>query len=130
MLATCFGGITVASKMWTACCAPSHEPQLPLVGRQADAVARAAVPLDRPLLEARDLDAVQHLPGLEVADLEPEQLVDVHEAQRLRAVDGERPDHVAERADVLTTLWRLGVGDRQQRRLQPGEVDAACRRAT
>ena len=61
------------------------EPQLLFVGREADAVARAAVPLDRSLLEAGDLDPVQHLAGLDVADFEAEQVVDVDETKRLRA---------------------------------------------
>ena len=76
----------------------------PFVRRQADAVARAAVPLDRALLVALDLDPVELLAGREVADLEPEQIVDVDVAERLRAVDRERTDRRRERADGLTTL--------------------------
>ena len=75
-----------------------------------------------PFLKPWHLDAVQLLAGLQVADLEAEQLVDVDEAQRLRAVDGERPDRRRERADLVDDLVRLRVGDEQQRRLQPGQV--------
>ncbi len=46
------------------------EPELLLVGRQADAVAGAAVPLGRPLLEALHLDPIQLLARDQVADLE------------------------------------------------------------
>src|SRR5262249_28085485 len=59
------------------------EPDLALVGRQTDAVARAAVALGRSLLEALHLDAVQLPSGGDVADLETEQLVDIHETERL-----------------------------------------------
>ena len=49
------------------------DPELLLVGRQADAVARAAVPLDRALLEALHLDPVERLARGQVAHLEAEQ---------------------------------------------------------
>ena len=90
--------------MCTALVVAVREPQLLLVRREADAVARAAVPLHRALFEPGDLDAVQHLARLHVADLESEQIVDVHEAERLGAVDRERTDQVAERADLLHDL--------------------------
>src|SRR6516162_11141601 len=93
-------------------------PDLLLVGAQADAVARAAVPLCRPALEAMDLDTMNHLAALEVADLEAEQAVDRDKDQRLVRVDGERPNAGAERADGLDDLVRLGVRDRQERRLE------------
>ena len=43
-----FGGMTVASKTWTRWLRASHHPDFLLIGRQADAMARAAVPFDRP----------------------------------------------------------------------------------
>ena len=48
--------------------------------------------LTGPLAKPVHLDAVQHLAGAQVADLESEQVVDVDEAQRLRGVDRERSD--------------------------------------
>src|SRR5262249_35635438 len=48
------------------------DPKLLLVRRQADAVARAAMPLDRPLLVTFHLHPVQNLSPLQVADLEAE----------------------------------------------------------
>ena len=84
------------------------EPQLLLVGREADAVARTAVPRHRAFLESRDLDAVQLLPGPQVADLEAQQVVDVHVAARLRGVDRERPDRSRERAHGFDHVWVLG----------------------
>ena len=100
------------------------QPQLLLVRRQPDAVAGAAVPLDRALVVAGDLDAVQHLAGRDVADLEAEQAVDVDEAQRLRAVDRERPDRAAERPDAADDGVGCRIGDGQDRRLQAGQIDA------
>ena len=85
MLATCFGGITRGVEDVHGVVGAVGEPELLLVRRQPDAVAGAAVPLDRALLEAGHFDAVQHLAGLQVADLEAEQLVDVDEAERLGA---------------------------------------------
>ena len=61
MLATCFGGITVASKMWIAPLAQSASQSSFSSGVKRDAVARAAVPLDRPLLVALHLDAMELL---------------------------------------------------------------------
>ena len=85
MLATCRGGIVVASKTCSVLLAASDDPDFLLVRRQADAVARAAVPLDRPLLVALHLDPMELLARGQVAHLEAEQAVDVHEAEGLRA---------------------------------------------
>ena len=105
------------------------QPELLVVGRQADPMAGAAVPLGRPLLKPRHLDAIQLLARLQVAHLEAEQLVDVHEAERLGAVDRERPDARGERADRADDLVRLRIGDRQGRRIQPGEIGFLAVRA-
>jgi hypothetical protein len=69
------------------------------------------VALHRPLLKARDLDAMQHLPRLDVADLEAEQIVDVDEAQRLLRVHREGADGIAERADAADHLVRARIGN-------------------
>ena len=98
MLATCFGGMCVASKTCRRLLAASVSHSSLLVGREADAVAGAAVALHRALLESLHLDPMQHLAALEIAHFEAEQLVDVHKAQRLAAVDREGPDGRAERA--------------------------------
>ena len=97
MFIPCFGGITVASKMWMRLLHAVRQPELLLVRRERDPVARAAVPLRRPGLEALHLDAVQLLPRLDVADLEAEQAVDVDEHQRVAPVHRERPDRIRER---------------------------------
>ena len=99
MVAICLGGITVASKMCSRLFGPSDSHSSRSSGVRPIPWLGTAVPLHRPLLEARDLDAVQHLAGAQVADLEPEQIVDVHETERLGGVDRERADDVAERAD-------------------------------
>ena len=83
MLAICFGGIDRVVEDVQRAVGGVADPDFLLVRRQADAVAGAAVPLDRALLEALHLDAVQHLARLQVADLEAEQAVDVDVAQRL-----------------------------------------------
>ena len=70
------------------------------------------------------LDAMNHLAGLEIADLEAEQTVDGDEYKRLIGVDGERSNARAERADGLHDLVRFRVGDGQQRRFQAGQVHA------
>ena len=98
------------------------DPDFLLIGSQSDAVARAAVALDRALLEPGDLHAMQHLASLQVPDLEAEELVDRHEAQGLRSVDGERANGGTERADRASCGVRGGVGHRQQRRPESREV--------
>src|SRR6185436_3814845 len=49
---------------------PIADPQLTLVWRQANAVARAPVPLDGPTLSAFDLDAMELLPRSQVEGVE------------------------------------------------------------
>src|SRR6266542_5133298 len=98
------------------------DPDLALVGRQANAVAGAAVPLHLALLEPLYLDAMQFFAAGEVADLEAEQAVDVDEAERPRRVDRERPDRGAERPDRPQHFLRVAVYDGKQRRAQAGEV--------
>src|SRR5207245_10474741 len=73
---------------------------------------------------AGHLDAVQDLARLEVAYLEPEQLVDVDEGEGPGAVDGEGPDELAEGPDLAHHLVRRGVRDAQHGRAQAGQVDA------
>src|SRR6185436_4448959 len=94
---------------------PVREPQLFLIGREADAVARAAMALHRPFLESGDLDAVQHLARLDVADFEAKQIVDVDEAERLSPIDRERTNDVAERTHLFDHLVRPRIRDSQKR---------------
>ena len=75
-----------------------------------------------PFLEARDLDAMPLRAAPQVADLEAQQVVDVHEAERLPAVDGERADARGERADLADDLVRARARHGQVRRVQPREV--------
>jgi hypothetical protein len=88
-----------------------HDPDFFLVRREADAMTRTAVPLDRAFLHALNFDAVEHLARADVADFKAEQVVDVDEDERLRAVDGEGADGRAERADGLDDGVRRGVHD-------------------
>ena len=121
-LAACFGGIAVASKTWTRWLAASTTQTSFSSGVRPMPWLGQPCRLTVPFLNAGTSTRCSFLPGLQVADLEAEQLVDVHEAQRLRAVDGERPDRRRERPDLVDDLVRLRVRDEQQRRLQPGQV--------
>src|SRR4051794_737648 len=75
-----------------------------------------------PLLKSGDLDAMKHLARLDIADFEAKQIVDVDEAERLRAVDREGTDDVAERADLFDNLVRPWIRDREERAPEPGEI--------
>jgi hypothetical protein len=66
---------------------------------------------------------VEHLARVEITNLESEQTVHVDEAECLPAVDGERPDDVAERANLLRNRVAGGIGHVQQRRSESGEID-------
>jgi hypothetical protein len=99
-----------------------RQPEFRFVRRQRDPVARAAVPLHVALLEPGYFDVLQHLPRLQVADFEAEQVVDVDVDAGLRAVDGERPDDIRERTDLLHDGVGRRVRDAQQRRREPCEV--------
>ena len=67
--------------------------------------------LGRAFLEAGDLDAKPLPAADQVADLETEQTVDVHEAEGLAAVHGEWPDARRERADVAENFVGRSGGD-------------------
>ena len=56
---------------------------------------------------------VQHPAGLEIADLEAQQIIDVHEAQRLRAVDRKRADNVREGPHFFHDRVSRRIGDGQ-----------------
>src|SRR5262249_20867529 len=74
--------------------------------------------------EPLDLDAMQFLAGLEVADLETKKFVDVDEAERLRAIDREWSNGRGEWSDVLHDLVGLGISDREEWRLETGQIHA------
>src|SRR5215831_19098457 len=94
-------------------------PDLALVRREADAVTRTAVAFHGAFLESGHLDALQQLAGLEITDLEPQQVVDVHVAATLGAVDRERSNDTTERADEARHAARFRVGDAQLRGAEP-----------
>ena len=73
------------------------------------------MPLYWTLREFRHLDAMQHLAGVQVADLEAEQLIYVHETVPLRSIDRERPDDVGERPDFANNRARTRVGHAKDR---------------
>src|SRR5262249_37240201 len=100
------------------------EPELALVGRQSDAVARAAVTLRRPLLYAGDLHPPPLPAARQVADLESKQVIDVDEAERLAAIHGEGANHATERPDRAGDRVSGHVGDGEFGRAEPGAVRA------
>ena len=85
------------------------DPHFAFVGREAYAVARAAVALDRASAEALHFHAVQFLPGREIANLETEQAVHIHKTERALAIHGEGADRGAEGASFLHHLTRAGI---------------------
>jgi hypothetical protein len=58
----------------------------------------------------------------EIAHLEAEQAIDVHETERLPAIDGERPNRGSKRADLLADRVRGGVSHAQQRGLESRQI--------
>jgi hypothetical protein len=76
----------------------------------------------RRLREAGRGGGVEHLAGPHVAHLEPDEVVHRRKDETRLAVDGERPDRPAERADLADELVGRGVDDadgvRQLRRLR------------
>jgi hypothetical protein len=71
------------------------DPQLALVGRQANSVAGATMTLGGTGFEPLDLDPVQHLAGKQVTDFESEQVIDIDEAKSALAVDSEGANHAS-----------------------------------
>src|SRR5262245_11953470 len=92
-------------------------PALLFIRWQADAVTGTAVACDRTLRKAFDLHAMQFLAGLQVANLETEQVVHVDIAQRFSRIDRERPDRRAEWTNLADRFLGLYVNDGQRRRL-------------
>jgi hypothetical protein len=88
------------------------DPHLALVGRQADAVAGTAMPLDSACLETGDFDTVQLLFRRQVSDLEAQQIVDAHVSSRAGSVDGEGANRSRQWPDFLNDLVGLGIGDK------------------
>src|SRR5439155_26517735 len=81
-------------------------PDFTFIGGQPDAVAGTTVSFDRPFREPRDLNTRQLLTGRQIAHFKAEQFVDVHETKSLTAVDRERANARAERADCASDLVR------------------------
>src|SRR5262249_47630023 len=91
------------------------DPQLLFIRCQSDAMARAAVALDRALLVTLDLDAVKLLAGRDVPYFESEQAVDIHEHQGVASIHRERTDHILEWSD-LAGEWKQHPGVRECQR--------------
>src|SRR3989442_10896427 len=85
------------------------EPKLLFIWGQPNAVTRTTVSFGRTFLEACNLDAVEHLSGLEVTNFEAEKFIHVDKAERLTPVDGKRADRVAERPDLIYNRVGFGV---------------------
>src|SRR5947207_567193 len=100
------------------------EPKFLFIRGQSDAMAWTPVALSQTFLVARNLDTVEHLPGLEVPDFEAEKLVHVDKAERLTPVDGKRADRVAERSNLIHNRMGFGIRHRKEMRLQTRKIDA------
>src|SRR5262249_26011931 len=98
------------------------EPNLFLIRGQSYAVARASVAFGRALLEARDFDTMEHLPGFQVSDFKSEQIIDIHKTERIIVIDREWTNDVAKRADFPDDLTRLRIYNRQQWRFQSCKI--------
>src|SRR5450432_573030 len=81
------------------------------------------MPIGRAVWVAGDLDALDHFAGLQVADLEAKQLVDIGEYEGLGPVDGKWPNEIAERTDGALDRVVGGGGHREQRRLESGQIN-------
>ena len=92
-------------------------------------MARAAVPLCRAFLIAGNLDAMQHLSGFAVAHFKAEQLVDVDEAERLAAIDGEGANRIAEGPNLVHDGVSFRVRHRKDWRAQAGKINAGAIRS-
>ena len=86
------------------------EPNFLFVGREADAVAGAAVSLGVADFEALDFDAMKQFSGVEVADFEAEKAVFVDVAEGAGAIDGEGANEVSEGAHFFDDGVGFGVG--------------------
>src|SRR5260221_6704662 len=65
---------------------------------------------------------MEHLAGGQVADFKPEQLVYIHEAKGLLAVDSEGPNEITERTNLTDDLVVAGVRDTEERRFQTCQI--------
>jgi hypothetical protein len=104
IVAISFGVAGVMSNTCTALLWPSASQTSFSSGDTPMPWLGTAVALHLALLVARHFDVLQHLAGLQVADFEAEQIVDVDVDARLRPVDRERADDVRERPDCCTTV--------------------------
>src|SRR6185437_2099174 len=105
------------------------EPEFFFVVRERDAVGGAAVALHGAFLITLYFHVIELLAGFDVADFETEQIIRIDVDQRIRAVHREWTDDVHERADGAGYRIRLRIGDRENGRMESGEIDfAAVRR--
>src|SRR6266566_6245248 len=99
-----------------------RHPDFFFIRSQADAVTRAAMSFGLAFAEALHFDSVKHLAAGQVADLKSQQIVHVHKTKRLRPIDREWPDELAEGTDLANHLVRSRVGHAQERRLQASKI--------
>src|SRR5947208_10576322 len=92
-----------------------RQPDLLFIRGQADAVAWTTVALRWSFAKSFHLDPMQHLAGFQISDFKAEQFIDVHKAKALTAVDRERSNYFAERADFPRHLMGFRVGNAQER---------------
>src|SRR5205823_811205 len=86
------------------------DPDFLFVGRKADAMARAAMALDRSFLNALNLGAVEFLVSRQITDFKAQAFVDADIGPRFRPVHREGTNGAGKRADLLDDLVRLRVG--------------------
>ena len=108
-----------------------HEPGLSVefspspasFGEKENAVARTRMALDGTLPEPFDLQSIEFPAGTDVAHFESQQAKDVHEAERVNSVDGERADEVGERPDAAHHLLILGLNNQKKRGPQADQIN-------
>ena len=76
-------------------------PDFALVSRQPNAMTWAAMTFHRATLESLHFDTMQLLAGLQIANLETQQVVDIHKTKGLVAIDRERTNVRGKRSHTL-----------------------------
>ena len=114
----CGRHLGVVEDMERAVVGISH-PHLLFIGSQADAMTRASMAGSRSLGVSLHLHAAEHLATGGVTHFEAKQIVHANVNPRGTAVDCERSDCAAKRADGTRNGIRDGIGDSHQRRTQP-----------
>src|SRR5206468_7722149 len=82
-----------------------------------------AMQLHRTLMESTDVYLVEILAAADISYFEAEQSIDIHEDQCVGSVDRKRTDDVVKWPHCARDLVGLGIGNREDRRLQAGHVD-------